>query len=455
MYLFWNNAMVLSGWRIKKWVAVVGFLAFLLAPKFANGEGKILRNEWRNPLPQVFADVWNGFNPQQDRPETQVFVELLPAELMFIKNRDGYTAKYELDIAIYQRQNHQKVDSKTFVDTVQIREYEQIYHTDRNRFFKEVFSLANGEYFAEITVTDLNIDKVFSIAVPFTVELEKRYDVDVSDIMFGKKEVIQLNGEKPFGCVLPDARRVYGIEREVLYYFFEVYTETLSPKDTVSYAVHLMRADGSAELVQHGELPLKRHKIPVMGVLNTKDLPPGKVDLQVTILPEEGLLHLERRKLFSIYQSPTDLRFRSVETVLDELRLIATDEEWRFFQDLQTAGADVAAFQAAIDAFWMERDPTPSTVFNELMNEFYQRANTARIVFQLDDAEPLYVNDRSRIFVMMGQPERIVRQVDELTSGYLEIWYYPAHNLQVVFRDDFGFGDFRLLTPENLLSDIH
>jgi GWxTD domain-containing protein len=447
--------MVLTGWRIKKWVLVAGFLMFLLAPKFANGQHKILRNEWRNPDPKVFADVWNGYNYQKGRPETQVYVELLPTELMFIKNHFGYCANYELEIAIYQRYNHQKKDSRTFKDTVQVREYEQIYSDDRNRFFKELFSLPNGDYFAEITITDLNIDKTFSMAVPFTVELEKRYDVDISDIMFGKKDFIQLNGQEPFSCILPDARRVYGIEREVMYYFFEVYAEEINPKDTVEYAVYLIRSNGKPELIQQRALPLKRHKIPVMGALNAKDLPPGKVNLQVTISPEKGLLHLERQKLFSIYQSPTDLRFRTVESVLDELRLIATDEEWHYFQEMLAAGADVAAFQAAIDAFWIERDPTPSTVFNELMNEFYQRTTTARIVFQLDAAEPLYSNDRSRIFVMMGQPERVVRQVDELTAGYLEIWYYPAHNLQVVFRDDFGFGDFRLLTPENLLSDIH
>ncbi|MEZ4761804.1 MAG: hypothetical protein R3C26_00940 [Calditrichia bacterium] len=43
------------------------------------------------------------------------------------------------------------------------------------------------------------------------------------------------------------------------------------------------------------------------------------------------------------------------------------------------------------------------------------------------------MNDRSKVYVMLGQPDNIARQSDGSMMGYYEIWQYRSHKLQVIF----------------------
>lgn len=456
--LFWG-AIMKNFWELGK-IAVrkIGLAlgvgtVFFAFPQSVSGNGYIIHNEWRNPAPAVYMDVWSGIDAKSGKLQTSVIIEVAPTDLVFENTGNGFLATYEIDLAII-REDGQRIESNQLSDTVWVREYDDIAAYKWNRYFRINFGLPNGYYRAEAAVTDKNINKALVKGIQFNVDLEKPYAVDISDLMLGKKDVIQLQGKGRIASVLPDAHRVYGLNRDRMYYYFEIYTQNPSPNDSAEYIVQIIR-DDRVEEISRNVLPLKRARIPVMGTVYTAAFDPGNCRLAVAVYPRKGQVHLERQKPYAIFQSPTDLRFRDADEILQEIRLIASHDEWEYLNSLAKTepGADV--LQAAIDAFWLDRDPTPKTQFNELMAEFYERTITAKILFQQGSNTPFNLNDRSKVYVMLGQPDNIARQSDGSMMGYYEIWQYRSHKLQVIFQDDMGYGNFRLINPGNLLSEAY
>ena len=95
--------------------------------------------------------------------------------------------------------------------------------------------------------------------------------------------------------------------------------------------------------------------------------------------------------------------------------------------------------------FWKQRDPSPATTENEIMNEYYKRIRYSNEHFSgfMDG----WKTDMGMVFILFGPPNDIERHPFEIQSKPYEIWYYYEINRTFVFVDETGFGDYRLLTP--------
>ena len=107
-------------------------------------------------------------------------------------------------------------------------------------------------------------------------------------------------------------------------------------------------------------------------------------------------------------------------------------------------------------SLWKNRDPTPETDRNELMEEYYERVSYVNEHF--DGWQPGWETDQGMIYILFGPPDEIQRtnstssnssfwnDGNSATSLY-QVWSYYTINKQFVFRDQNGFGDYRLNTP--------
>ena len=102
------------------------------------------------------------------------------------------------------------------------------------------------------------------------------------------------------------------------------------------------------------------------------------------------------------------------------------------------------AKQARLDAYWDERDPTPGTVFNELMAEYYRRVDHAADAFRtgLVPAPDGLQTDQARVYIVHGPPESVERNFPS-PGGVEETWTY-ADGRQFVFRAATSFDAFEL-----------
>ena len=128
---------------------------------------------------------------------------------------------------------------------------------------------------------------------------------------------------------------------------------------------------------------------------------------------------------------------------VDQLQYIATPRELDRLNEALVQERD-----SLWREFWVSFDPTPNTKYNEREAEYFERIVYAEKHFSNGDLG--WRSDRAKIFVKNGPPDEIQSYPYELDSYPYEIWYYYQYNLQYVFVDRYGFGQYILVNPNGL-----
>jgi len=95
-------------------------------------------------------------------------------------------------------------------------------------------------------------------------------------------------------------------------------------------------------------------------------------------------------------------------------------------------------------SLWKKFDPTPKTPFNELMAEFYRRADFASNEFRSVSQPDGALTDRGKIYLIYGKPDSVERSFSK-DGRAIEIWTYnSSRNLKFTFIDENKNGNFIL-----------
>jgi len=123
---------------------------------------------------------------------------------------------------------------------------------------------------------------------------------------------------------------------------------------------------------------------------------------------------------------------------LSKVRYLISKDERRVFVTLPESERP-----RFIDEFWGKRDPNPDTPENEFKKQYFQRIDEANLLFT-DGLEPGWLQDRGRIWILLGQPSERQTYPRGITFYGLptEIWYYGL--FPIVFVDDAWRGNYRL-----------
>ncbi|MDP6532828.1 MAG: GWxTD domain-containing protein [Candidatus Marinimicrobia bacterium] len=130
----------------------------------------------------------------------------------------------------------------------------------------------------------------------------------------------------------------------------------------------------------------------------------------------------------------------NVEEAIEQMRYILESEERKQLNDSNRREREQLFL-----VFWANRDPTPGTSKNELMDEYYMRVAYAKQNFE--SFQPGWKTDMGMIYILFGPPNEVDRY-DRPSQGYSRrTWHFYRINRSFVFEDDTGFGDYRLTTP--------
>jgi GWxTD domain-containing protein len=129
------------------------------------------------------------------------------------------------------------------------------------------------------------------------------------------------------------------------------------------------------------------------------------------------------------------------DTTLEILSLIASKEE---LDPLRKAPEAQRALAWA--KFWAARDPDPTTTENEALDAYLERVQY--VTKEYSQFGPGWRSDRGRVYIKYGAPEQVDTAMDDRSQGEYEIWRYYTRNLNFVFYDMFGVGDFKLVQGE-------
>ncbi|MCX7929532.1 MAG: GWxTD domain-containing protein [Chlorobi bacterium] len=131
-------------------------------------------------------------------------------------------------------------------------------------------------------------------------------------------------------------------------------------------------------------------------------------------------------------------------SAVDVMYYVLSDDEYRQLLEMPDS-----IRTAAVIEWWKQHDPTPATLYNEAMVEYFRRAYVARTKFATAYEPDGALTERGKVFILFGEPTRIESDLDPDRGG-TETWYYTNS-----VRKRFSFviteqGHFRLVAVESL-----
>jgi len=400
-------------------------------------------------LPRSYSEpqfYFNALNFAGDLSENESRVDLyvqVPYEfLQFTKGDNYYSAKYEVTVSIFTPKG-KLVTEKGWTHEVKTNNFNETISRAYWDVSSSFIKLPLGDYKISVQVIDLDTKRGFRKEGFVTVRNFTKNPITMSDIMM----VSSVKIENETKTIIPNISKTITSTNQNFYLFFEVYNNT-DKDDSINITYKINRIK-------------KKKKIESINVYSggaTEFVKPGKNSIIVEVKnPNLGfgdyIIFVEARLKsnsdnYSIAQTPFLVRWHEfpelisdLDKAIEQLVYIAKPEEINYIKSAQ----DEAEKERRFLEFWRKKDPTPNTLKNELMEEYYGRVKYANEHFS--HYIEGWKTDMGMVYIIFGPPSSVDRHPFDIDSKPYEIWYYYEINRRFIFLDETGFGDYRLITP--------
>jgi GWxTD domain-containing protein len=360
--------------------------------------------------------------------------------LVFVKNDKGYIAGFSMAVEVSDTLGN-FVDRQIKDDKIQVSDYQE---TDSDILFYQgllIFHLAKGNYNFLPLITDINLRD--------EIKLKKKENFNLSDknilwplIVNSKKgkcnnketyDLTNYEGFVPFSgnncdIIIPaiDTSH-YNLKAIVINNEDTVFNSDLA--ESAVYSLNLQECDSQIVIGQTGDIIPTRNFI-------IKNLGTQFYEGNITFLLFKGdeqkpYVTYYRQclwfdKPFALMNPEFAIKILKYMTGEDDISKILSVKEKYYSKELYK--------------FWKKYDPTPSTQYNELMNEYYTRVDYTSKNFSSIGNKKGFDSDRGKIYIQFGKPKRIERNSNN-EGKVVETWYYDQQK-RFIFIDKQGTGEF-------------
>ncbi len=313
-----------------------------------------------------------------------------------------------------------------------------------------------GTYHYKITVEDMNVARrglVYQLKNK-RKQGEVEGDIDMSEWLFRNPGVSGIEfawgirertAETLFGKgdyeVLPHPSAYYGVFRDVLSAYYEIY-DAPPPPEGRAYGLRTMilATDGDTLLESLDSLRAKEGAAwPHVLHVDIASLQSGHYRLRIDLLRNEDGPIATTQAEFDVLWDPESWSSDAVDLYEVAASTLLSQEEAYAFRGLSRGEKE-----ARLADLWRSIDPTPDTAENELRRTFKQRvdyANTHYTIF-----EKGMFSDRGRIWIQFGEPDEIQVEripVSEKTLGIVVEGQIPKSSKDLLTKPDRGVVDTR------------
>ena len=169
----------------------------------------------------------------------------------------------------------------------------------------------------------------------------------------------------------------------------------------------------------------------------------GDYTLTVRLETLQGGLLAETAKPFAVRWTGLEGQIADVDRAIDQLRYVAPSDVLTALRQAPTPQERYRRFLA----FWSRRDPSPGTVRNESMEEYYGRVASANSRYSRGRVSG-WNTDFGQIYIKFGEPDAVERRGSTYGTRPFQVWRYYGLGRQFIFHDPTGSGEFRLAIPE-------
>ncbi len=373
----------------------------------------------------------------------QIFIKIPYDELQFVKtDSDSFRAEYEIALAVYEKDF--QVSGKTWDSSVSVARYQDTNSRDHYTFNSYSVDVDPGEYKMLLAVTDLETRKMSRQTVKVRVQDFYREKMSISDILYADSLSLDLQGNVTVYPHVHTPRKRAGS----LFGYFYIYTREDNGNYSVTVKIKKVRAkkvfEDTRVFLREGPAT------PIVIAIPDSQLSHGTYALEIKVKDRKYKATLKDE--FTIYWQGRPVTEEDLIMAIRQLRYIASPSDYKRMLKARGAGR-----RQAFEQFWQQRDPSPGTERNELMDEYYRRVEYANANFR--DMKDGWKSDRGMVYIMLGEPNEVNR--DTYPRSYIrsfsgknikawEVWHYYELNRSFIFVDETGFGTYRLENPGDL-----
>lgn len=393
-------------------------------------------------------------------PQTRVdvYTAVPNTSLRFLARADGFEATYAVTVQVYavDEEGTQEglVVSRTFEREVLAEDYDATQSADEEDRAVQTLAIPPGRYVVQVAVEDGASGRALSREVGHAVR-------DLADDGVSVSDPLLLSAYDPAGgTATPIVGATVSTEDDAFWASYELYaaeartlevtylvTEQSRVRERPSFGALLglaprQQADLGTPVAVTEALDVEAGLTPAAFRIETAALQVGDYTLTIRLATPEGRTLATVDKRFAVRWMGLDSQIADLDQAIDQLRYVAKDDEFRAIRNAPTPEEQRRLFLS----FWDERDPTPGTVRNEEMEQYYFRVAYANERYSRFHDRG-WNTDRGEIFIRFGEPEYVEDHPFNYGTQPYQIWNYYGQGRRFIFVDESGMGDFRLLIP--------
>jgi len=390
-------------------------------------------------IPEFFMDAISFASTDSLHSRLDVYIHVPYDVLRFVANNASYRAHYEVTVNVLTEENA-VVGERVTTEDVRHQTYEETEKRGAYNLTQRSFELVPGIYILRAQVHDLESKKTATVVKKIVVDNYALPVLSMSDVML----ISRVSSDKGRLNIVPNITGNVADVVNGLYVFYEVYNG--AGVDSVESLYTISGLKDKSVFSQRVLHKIMAGKTQIIEKLDTAQYSAGTYALTVENRTLKPVVDGEpqsavKKKTFVARWGNMPFSINDLDLAVRQLRYIAKDREYGDMNDAKTNEEKQKLFQE----FWQRRDPSPDTKRNEYMEEYYARVEYANEHFSHYLAG--WRTDMGMVFILLGSPNNVERHPFDIDSKPYEIWSYYDYNRQVVFADETGFGDFKLLTP--------
>jgi GWxTD domain-containing protein len=262
---------------------------------------------------------------------------------------------------------------------------------------------------------------------------------------------------------MPNPGCHYGQDRQVLYYYVEIYNlSALETGHDSTYTVKTNIKDINNEIIDISDPEIKRRMDSnLVHVGREKLLSPFSSNLLLELVVTDNATgdSVVQTKRFQIIRqavaSGVDAE-NEEEELLSEYSEVSEeklDEEFEFIRYICQGSEkevyeklDLNGKREFMEQFWSRRDPNRATKVNEYKRDYFERIELANTRFSAGSKQG-WRTDPGRVLLIYGYPDNIDRSYASLGNRESEVWQYYSFQggVEFVFVNFSGYGELRLV----------
>ena len=367
-----------------------------------------------------------------------VLLQVSYDKMRFLKIGDEFVAKYEFSVELMDGSDN-IVERKYWDQEFRLKSFDET--LEQNEIFLEPieFDLRAGFYQYHVEMTDFDSKKSFTSSDSKILPAYWTDIVGFSDVLysFGTGENEILANLIPFSDD-------FGIDfNEGFTVKFQLFSADLKPFD---FSWKLMNFFDRSQVIMSDTLQL----MPTQHIMNfsipiTGDIAPsGSYLLQGSIKHPDGRQDDLLQRIRIVWINRPFSSFDAEQSVRQMKHLLSLTERNR------TQKMSEVEKEIFFREYWEEKDPTPETSQNELLEEYFKRVEYSVEKFSYGGV-PGWDTPRGRIHCIYGKPDS--RESFPLNMQRIpqEIWTYETARKEFVFADYNRTGDFVLESENDII----